>query len=148
MDVPAVHAEVSYRLGEYRALVSELMPYVNAAKKKGAKPGSLAALKDIEAPGVPVSAPHRWLVLALASAVFFYKIARVGTCVFTINGQGITRKSKTAPVSVPWADVIRVFRFSRGYLVVKQEGAMPIPYRCLSDDERAQVEQILARAGH
>jgi hypothetical protein len=47
---------------------------------------------------------------------------------------------------MPWTDVTAVHRYSHGYLVVKgAEGAMPLPYRCLSPEQAADLGAIVER---
>ena len=81
-----------------------------------------------------------WLV---APPIFLYKKSKVGDCRFTLTSEQLERKSKDGRKTVPWADVLRIHRLSRGYLVELAEGAMPLPYRCFGADQRSAFESFI-----
>lgn len=149
MEERPIKFEVSYQLREYLSFVFDFLPYAQAAKNAGASSRDMHAMKDIPSPGAcVVPLWRRALLLPVACLAFFVKRSKVGTCQFTVDGEGVMRESKSGPIQVPWAKVIRVFRLSQCYLVAKAEGAMPIPYRCLSESDRVHMERILAENGH
>jgi hypothetical protein len=45
-------------------------------------------------------------------------------------------------------EVLFSVALTNAYLVAKEGGAMPIPYRCLSGEQRARLEELLSNAGH
>lgn len=73
---------------------------------------------------------------AIATIGFFYKMSRVGPCHFVIDVAGLNRRSKNGEGSVPWSRVKAVHTYTRGFLVELESGAMPIPFRVLSDQQR------------
>lgn len=73
---------------------------------------------------------------SFATVMFLYKSARVGQCDFTINSESVTRQSKSATGSVSWSKVKIIHSYNLGYLIELESGAMPIPYRVLSDIQR------------
>ena len=46
-------------------------------------------------------------------------------------------------MNVPWSKVIAIHRYSPGYLIEKVGGAFPIPYRCLTDNQRGDLERFI-----
>jgi hypothetical protein len=134
---------VEYRLAEYLAVVIEMLPAIKAARKAG-KP--LHALP--QATSSTTSAFEKALVAPLAAAAFLYKRHKLGICIFGIDATGVRRRSKADELFVSWSDVKAVFRLTNAYLVAKEGGAMPIPYRCLSGEQRARLEELLSNAGH
>ena len=86
---------------------------------------------------------ERAVISLLATPVFLYKRASVGTCVFRVDGEQIERKSKTGTLTKPWSSVVLVHRLSGAYLVELEHGAMPLPYRCFSPEQRSAFESFV-----
>jgi len=120
--VKAVEFDVDYRLGEYQAFVLEHYRY-----KTGKTPGPIA----------------RFLVSLFAAPFFFLKKRKLGRCGFTVDTQGIRRRSNHGELSVAWPEVVAVHRYAPGLLVEMDRGAIPIPFRCLSTEQRESCEALL-----
>ncbi|WP_395401939.1 YcxB family protein [Pseudoduganella sp. UC29_106] len=76
--------------------------------------------------------------------VFLYKRWRIGDCRFAIDHEGIVRDSKAGRMAVPWSEVMRIFEYPSGYLIMKSQGGMPIPLRCLSGAQWQQLRTLAA----
>ena len=142
MNAPEVNVKVAYQLGEYLSVLLDFLPFALTAKKLS-KP-----VREVETPTVSAGLLTRISVWVVAPVVFFYKLARLGACNFSFHDKGFSRQSKRGTLDVQWDEIERVFRFSRAYLFVKKQGAMPVPYRCLTPDQRTGLESLLALVGH
>lgn len=135
--IAPIQFDVAYGWLEYLSFTRELvLPYVNQDRQKKGKP----------------AVTERDWILRLthglfATPIFFYKVARVGSCKFSIDGGQMTRVAKDGTLTCPWSDIIEVRRFESGYLVMKTDGAMPLPYRCFSAEQRAGFDELLSRLG-
>lgn len=107
----AVQFDVAYRFSEYRAFVLE--HFATLAKRQ---PGFLT----------------RAFVSAGAAVAFALKKSKMPLCSFAIDEAGVRRSTKLGDMSLPWENVTAVHKYSRGLLIEKSGGAMPIPYRCLN----------------
>jgi hypothetical protein len=85
----------------------------------------------------------RAMIRAIATPVYFYKLSKVGECRFTIDEQQLVRETKDGAMTVPWRDVVAVHQHSQCWLVAKAHGAMPLPFRCMSDTQRAEFAQFV-----
>ncbi len=81
----------------------------------------------------------------LAAFTFFYKSSRVGECRFRIDSEGVCRHSKSGKGTVPWSKIKNIYMYSPGYLIDLQHGAMPIPFRVLSPDERESFDLLAGK---
>lgn len=84
-------------------------------------------------------------IAMIAVPIFYYKIMRVGRCKFTFTESGLTRDSKIGMLEVPWQDVRQIYTLSHAFLIAKASGAMPVPYRCLSNSERELLTNFFAQ---
>jgi hypothetical protein len=114
--------DVVYRVSEYRQFVFEYVREV-----KGAAPGFVG----------------RILISAMAVVVFAVKKSKMPLCSFSIDPSGIRRRTASGEYFVPWKRVKRALRYAPGYLFELDRGAMPVPYRCLSDDQRALLDRLI-----
>jgi hypothetical protein len=80
------------------------------------------------------------IIATFGTAMYFYKTWRVGSCTFSVDDAGITRISKDGAITIPWAQVTSVIKYSSSFLIVLSDGAMPIPYRVLSIEQKAAIE--------
>ena len=123
--------KVSYRLPEYLSIVWEHAPTAIStlvhAKDQAAQSKAITLLLA------------RLAITAVSVPMFFYKISRVGQCQFDFTESGVTRISKLGELQTPWSEVKHVYALSRAFLIVKPQGGMPVPYRCMSP---AQHEQL------
>ncbi|MFK3738055.1 YcxB family protein [Massilia sp. TN1-12] len=91
----------------------------------------------------PVTIPF-WM-LVLGTPLFLFKKRRMPSCSFRIGCGGIERTSRTGTLVRAWSDVTTVRRYRRGYLLLLDKGAVPIPYRCM-DKAQQEAFRKLARA--
>jgi hypothetical protein len=123
--MPSITFSVSYTLNEYLSFVQEHAAAV-LAKQAGAK-GKLPRSKP--------SLLSRGLISIFASVMFFFKKRRMPICEFTIDEQRIVRNTALGQLVVLWPEIVAIHRYSQGYLVEKCNGAMPLPFRCLSPQQ-------------
>lgn len=121
---------VSYGLREYLAVLREHLPAMLVQRgmaHQGPGPGP------------------RLLMALLVPPVFWFKKLRVGNCRFEIDAHGLARHSRTGTLALAWHEVGAVHRYGGAYLVAKARGgAMPLPYRCFSADERRRFDGWVA----
>lgn len=86
---------------------------------------------------------HTATLYLIAPPIFVVKKHAVGNCEFSIDEHRIVRRSKSADVALLWRDVVRVHRLTRAYLVQKEQGALPLPYRAFTALQIQQFESIL-----
>jgi len=67
----------------------------------------------------------------------------VGDCTFNIDHEQIVRHSKSGDVQLPWKEVLRAHRLSQAYLIEKDGGGMPLPYRSFTLAQREAFEGVL-----
>jgi len=65
---------------------------------------------------------------------------------FTIDEHGIVRTSGGVTL-IEWDDVAAVRTYSRGFMMVLKRGTLPIPFRCLSQQQTTTM-RALAAARH
>nr|WP_314540484.1 YcxB family protein [uncultured Massilia sp.] len=165
----AIRFDVIYTLGEYLGVAGDHAASV--WRRRHAGRGRRTALLPL-AVGLPVLAAAwiagpAWLGMALAMAallalashpvtlrfwmlvlgtpIFLFKKWRMPSCSFRIDGAGIERTSRAGTFVRAWSDVAAVRRYRRGYLLLLDKGAVPIPYRCL-DQTQQEAFRKLARA--
>ena len=130
-----IEFEVSYQLGEYKSMVAEYILFRHNRRRRDKSPDAQIASR------LPLSV--RLAFAVFVPLVFRYKIRKVGRCTFLIDGEGVQRTSKLGTGRVPWPDVVTVHRLSGAYLVEKRKGALPLPYRCLDEQQKARLEEFL-----
>lgn len=166
--IEAIRFDVVYTLGEYLSLAGDHvaflwrrghagrrrrtallaavgLPLLAAAWFAGpAWLGMALALAALLALGShPVTIPF-WM-LVLGTPIFLFKKRRMPSCSFRIDGGGIERTSRAGTFVRAWPDVRTVRRYRRGYLLLLDKGALPIPYRCM-DQAQQEAFRKLARA--
>jgi hypothetical protein len=82
----------------------------------------------------------------LCSTDFLYKKLRVGACTFEFNTEGFKRTSRGHEMKVQWSEVAAVHQLSQAYVIELEEGAIPVPYRVFSLQERASFEALAKSA--
>ncbi len=123
-----VEFSVAYNFGEYRKFVLDHLECLSGT----------AQLKGVKA------TPLVRLLVNVGSAVSFaIKKRRMPVCDFRIDGDEIRRTTADGVLLTKWTDVVAIRRYSMGYLIEKEKGAMPIPYRCLDESQRAALEALL-----
>lgn len=130
-DTP-IRFTASYGLREYLAVLTDYLPI---------------ALRERGRPCERLGWGARLMLTLVATPQFLYKKWRIGDCRFEIDALGLSRQSRSGPLVVPWREVLEVHRLGSAYLVGKDTGKMPLPYRCFGPGERARFEGWAAAAG-
>jgi hypothetical protein len=87
-----------------------------------------------------------WVAL-VAPPVFFLKKRRMPICEFRIDGHGIERSSRLGILRRTWDEVKMVRRYERGYLLMFARGGIPIPFRCLDQQQQEQLRSYTTARG-
>jgi hypothetical protein len=107
----------------------------------------LLALGGMALASLPVTASF-WVAL-LATPVFLLKKRRTPVSDVTIDRRAIERSSTRGEFRRNWDEVKSVRRYSRGYLLVFERGALPIPFRCMNTGQQERFRAFaLARGPH
>jgi hypothetical protein len=61
---------------------------------------------------------------------------------FQIDQHGIVRTSDSGVSLIDWDDVQRIRTYSNGFMMVLKRGTLPIPFRCLNQDEVSAMRGI------
>ncbi|MFC0167332.1 YcxB family protein [Pseudoduganella danionis] len=126
---------VSYRLGEYLGIVTSHV--IAELTRRKIEQGKKISLLDILV--------LRSCLLLVIPPIFMFKVLKVGACDFHFDDAGITRRSKGGELVVPWAEVIAIHTYPVGYLFAQSDGAMPVPFRVLSDEQHALLKNYIVR---
>jgi hypothetical protein len=171
LDPPPIRFSVSYTLAEYtsilRAHLGFIMRHTPEAKRlrqtwmplglgllAGAAawaigPGwarnTIAALSVLSFLSMPFTL-NLWIAL-IAPPVFFLKKRRMPVCEFRIDGHGIERSSRLGTFTRTWDEVKMVRRYKRGYLLMFARGGIPIPFRCLDQQQQEQLRSYTTARG-
>jgi hypothetical protein len=89
---------------------------------------------------------NMWIAL-IAPPVFFLKKRRMPVCEFRIDGHGIERSSRLGTLRRTWDEVKMVRRYERGYLLMFARGGIPIPFRCLDQQQQEQLRGYTTARG-
>lgn len=131
-SAPPVRFSVRYRLVEYLRFVTAHAFDTDA---------SLSGLR-----GAKRIAAYLTLLL-VGTAGFVWKTARVGRCDFVLDGERVSRRTWRGSGSVPWSRVKAIHAYAPGLLVELEEGALPLPFRVLTDVQRAEILHVASAAG-
>jgi len=129
---PPITFSVRYRLVEYLRFVTAHAFDTDA---------SLCDLR-----GARRIAAHLTLLLA-GTAGFVWKTARVGRCDFVLDSKGVSRRTQRGSGFVPWSRVKAIHAYAPGLLVELGEGAVPLPFRALTEKQRAEILHVASAAG-
>jgi hypothetical protein len=170
-DAPAIRFSVSYTLAEYMSILREhigfLFRHMPKAKRLrqttvplalGVLAGLVAwfagagwirtmfaAASALSVLSLPVTL-NMWIAL-VAPPVFFMKKRRMPVCEFRIDGHGIERTSRLGTLKRSWDEVKMVRRYRRGYLLMFAKGGIPIPLRCLDQQQQERLRAITTGRG-
>lgn len=131
----ALSFHVSYRLGEYRSLVTSHV--IADFTRRKAEQGKEAGWLDLFI--------LRATLYLFTPPIFLFKVLKVGPCDFKFDDAGIVRSSKSGEIVVPWAEIGQIHEYPAGYLFAKGNGAMPVPLRVLTHEQLAQLKSYVAR---
>jgi hypothetical protein len=139
MPLPSLEIRVDYRLLEYLSIASNFAPRSATHRAAMAKARSRSWAEALFS--------AKWFehaaIVVIGTPVHFYKRLTIGACVFRIDGERIERKSKAGCAVKPWSSVVHVHQQERAYLIELEQGAIPIPYRCLSPAQRIEFEALV-----
>lgn len=127
---------VIYRRSEYVSIVREYL-HLELIKRAAAKG------KPYQPPGLL----SRWCSSAILSAIFMQKRRQMPVNDFSIDAEKIVRLNQRGEISVAWQDIVTIYRFQQGYLLMDKKGGLPIPYRCLTEEQKQQLEVIACSKG-
>lgn len=136
VDAP-IRFSVAYGLGEYLSIVRDRLDFLARRDKPGVRrrPGGRLATAVC--------------VAMFATPIFYMKKRRMPVCEFRIDASGIERSTRQGLFVRRWDQVEGVRRYRRGYLVMFAQGAIPIPFRCLTGEQRERLRALfLARTGN
>lgn len=84
----------------------------------------------------------------LGAALHFVLLGRGRrTYEFTIDTHGIVRTSGGVTL-IAWDDVAAVRTYSRGFMMVLKRGTLPIPFRCLSQQQTVAMRDLATARLH
>jgi|GEM_PF-992206 len=129
---------VEYRLAEYKQVLRDFIPvYLRTTKKQ---PNRL----------LPWNWPvmERLMFAIVVPVIFALKKRRIGTCAFTFTETGLARTSRGRTAERAWSDVRAVHHLSAAYLIeLKAGGAMPLPFRIFSQEQRRIFDKFSRQVG-
>ncbi|HYD81543.1 MAG TPA: YcxB family protein [Paucimonas sp.] len=126
-----------------------LREYLSFAREHGA--ALLAERRRREGKPVPYGQEFRlpfhvrWAINLSSSIAFYLKHRQMPVCDFAIDERSIRRVAANGRLIVPWAEVVAIHRYSRGYLVARSNGAMPLPFRCLNPEQATLLEELVVK---
>ena len=132
MEAAPISFSVRYRLVEYLRFVTAHAFDTDAS------------LRDLR--GVRRFAAHLTLLL-VGTVGFAWKTARVGRCDFVLDSKGVSRRTRRGSGSVPWPRVKAIHAYAPGLLVELGEGAVPLPFRALTETQREEILHVASAAG-
>lgn len=115
----ALHFLVRYTLGEYIVFMWQHAGYLIRRRRIGGIQSGYLRIKST------------------ATAALHFILLRRGSRTYemTIDPHGIVRVSDSGVTLISWDDVRMIRRYRDGFLMVLARGTLPIPYRCLNEDE-------------
>lgn len=134
---PAITLRVVYGLREYLAILREYLPEEMVSWEQAR--GKAADGR----PSWQVRATVAMLVPLVGPPVFWRKKRLMPVCRFSIDAHGIERRAGGGRLAFAWDEVRAVHRLRDAYLINKERGGVPLPYRCFDDAQRAAFERLL-----
>ncbi len=132
--MPSISFSVSYTLREYLSFVRDHVP---AGIEQMAAAGKIKKGKKVNPRYV------LWLLVPVATIGFYFKKRRMPVCDFVIDEREIRRTTADGVMVVPWSKVVAIRRYTRGFLIEKSTGAMPLPYRCFSAAQASTMANLI-----
>lgn len=115
----ALHFLVRYTLWEYIVFMWQHAGWLIRRRRVGRVNGGYLRIKS-----------------TLTAALHFILLRRGSrTYEMSIDEHGIVRVSDSGVTLIGWGDVRLIRRYRNGFLMVLKRGTLPIPYRCLNQDE-------------
>ncbi|MGO4380982.1 YcxB family protein [Pseudoduganella sp. RAF53_2] len=122
----AINIRIKYRLGEYLSLIHS-HALAEVARRKAKQGKAIGRIDSLLARGAV------WL---FGPPIFAFKVLKVGECSFAIDESGLVRQSKTGEMVLPWSSVVALHEYPVGYIIMKANGGLPIPFRVLTTEQR------------
>jgi hypothetical protein len=170
-DAPPIRFSVSYTLAEYMSILREHLGFMLRHMPKAKRlrqtwvplassvlavsiawlvgPGSIrnafATISALSFLSLPFTL-DLWIAL-FAPPIFFLKKRRMPVCDFRIDHHGIERTTKQSKLVRSWDEVKMVRRYSRGYLLMFAKGGIPIPFRCLDQQQQERMRTFTTGRG-
>ena len=79
------------------------------------------------------------LVRFIGSIAFFFKVRKMPVCEFTFSSEKVTRKTEMGTDDMEWSEISSIGEYSDGMIILLEDGDMPIPYRCISVEEKQWI---------
>ena len=119
IDDSKLSITIDYKIGEYFEVLRE----------------SLYADTNVDLNKSWYIKPFAYLVWA---SVFWFKVIRMGTCIFTYDNDGFKRSSNTGINVLKWQELKEIVDLPQSFVLVgKTKGMIPIPKRCFSHSQKA-----------
>jgi hypothetical protein len=135
LSAQAIRFDVVYTLSEYLGFLRD---HLSFTLRHAPKPMRLRRI------GIPLACA---CITLIGIPIFLAKKRRMPHCAFRIDAGGIERSSRAGTLVRRWADIDGVRRYRRGFLVMYERGAMPIPFRCLDRGQEAAFRRLASKAG-
>jgi hypothetical protein len=119
----SLHFLVRYTLGEYLGFMWQHAGYLVRRRRVGGLNGAWLQCKSTFTAGL------HFILLRRGSRTYE----------MTIDAHGIVRVSDSGVTLIGWDDVRLIRRYRNGFLMLLKRGTLPIPYRCLSEGEIAEL---------
>jgi hypothetical protein len=170
-DAPTIRFSVSYTLAEYMSILRAHLGFTlrHMPKAKRLRQTTIPLALGILAGLIAWLAGPGWIGATFAAAsalsflslpftldlwiavfappIFFLKKRRMPVCEFRIDGHGIARTSRLGTFERTWDEVTMVRRYSRGYLLMFARGGIPIPFRCLDQQQQERLRAFTTGRG-
>jgi len=130
-----IEFSLSYTLEEYRSIVGDYC--INVVQEKDREKHSKKAVNAI----FPARL-LRFLIRTILSIFFYFKKRDMPVCDFMISESEISRKTKQGTLTVSWSELTELYKSSQGFILIDDEGGLPIPFRCMSS---AEIDWIIER---
>ncbi len=134
---PAITLRIVYQLREYLAILRDYLPGQMVSWEQAR--GKAADGR----PSWQVRAAVALLVPLVGPPVFWRKKRLMPVGRFSIDAHGIERVAGGGRLAFAWDEVRAVHRLRDAYLVDKDNGGLPLPYRCFDAAQRAAFERLL-----
>jgi len=119
----SLHFLVRYRLAEYTGFMWQHAGYLTRRRRVGRINSTYLRIKS-----------------TFTAALHFVLLRRGSrTYEMTIDAHGIVRVSDRGVTLIAWDDVRLIRRYRSGFLMILKRGTLPIPYRCLNQDDIAAM---------
>jgi hypothetical protein len=124
---------VRYTLREYLAIVGDYVVALGKENELKKNPNREPSENS------PISL---FFFRLFGSLAFMIKKARMPECEFRIDNSKIARTTKHGTITIEWNEIVNLHIADEGFILFKEKGGLPIPFRCISEEER---EWIISR---